>query len=154
MARKTKQEKNWKPGPDDKNAIFVRSELDDYGLDVYEFRVLGHIARREGRKKDGTSEGCFAKQKNIAQVCGMSHRKAQDVLRILYEAGMIEKEMRQGTTNVYKLAVPSKWKHPSVLKEIRKRKPESQGISYLSEEIIEETASPNELTVEGLEVRS
>lgn len=123
MSPKSKQEKKWKPMPDDKNVIFVRSDLDEYGLDVYEFRVLGHIARREGRKKDGgTREGCFARQKTIAEACGMSHRKAQDVLRILYEIGMIEKEMRQGTTNIYKLTLPSTWKDPSKLSEIRKKK--------------------------------
>lgn len=122
MSPKTKQEKKWKPMADDKNVIFVRSDLDEYGLDVYEFRVLGHIARREGKKtKDGTREGCFAKQKTIAEVCGMSHRKAQDVLRILCEIGMIEKEMRQGTTNVYRLTPPSTWKDPSELSEIRKK---------------------------------
>ncbi|MEA5583121.1 helix-turn-helix domain-containing protein [Nodularia harveyana UHCC-0300] len=121
MSPKTKPEKIWKPMTDDKNVIFVRSDLDDYGLDVYEFRVLGHIARREGKKKDGTAKGCFAKQKTIAEVCSMSHRKAQDVLRILCEIGMIEKEVRQGTTNVYKLTLPSTWKDPSKLSEIRKK---------------------------------
>ncbi|GJD22666.1 hypothetical protein RIVM261_076220 [Rivularia sp. IAM M-261] len=114
--------KKWTPLSDDKNVIFVRSDLDDYGLDVYEFRVLGHIARREGRKKDGTREGCFARQKTIAEACNMSHRKAQDVLRILCEIGMVEKKARDGTTNIYKLAPPSSWKQPSELSEIRKRK--------------------------------
>lgn len=129
MPRKTNQEKSWKPGPDDKTPIFIRSELDDYGLDVYEFRILAHIARREGKKLDGKNKGCFAKQKTIAEVCGMSHRKAQDALRVLHEVGLIEKEERQGSTNVYRLAFPSQWKHPASLDEIRKRKPKEKIIA-------------------------
>ncbi len=122
MPPKDKKEKKWTPLPDDKSAIFVRSDVDEYGLDVYEFRVLGHIARREGKKKeDGTRKGCYAKQKTIAETCNMSHRKAQDVLRVLCEIGMIEKETRQGTTNIYKLTLPSTWKDPSELDAIRKK---------------------------------
>lgn len=125
-AKAKKETKKWKPLSDDKNVIFVRSDLDDYGLNVYEFRVLGHIARREGRKKDGTREGCYAKQKTIAEACNMSHRKAQEVLKILCEIGMLEKKARDGTTNVYKLTPPSAWKDPSELAEIRKRKSKTE----------------------------
>jgi hypothetical protein len=35
---------NWREQP--KKLIFVHSALDQAGLDVYEFRLLGHIARR------------------------------------------------------------------------------------------------------------
>jgi hypothetical protein len=62
--------KKWKPPEDDKKSvIFVRSELDDYGLDVYEFRVLAHVARQEERNKLGKSKGCYARQKTIAETC-------------------------------------------------------------------------------------
>lgn len=142
MPRKTKHEKDWKPGSDDKAPIFVRSDIDEYGLDVYEFRVLAHIARRDGYKPDGKGKGCFAKQKNIAEVCGMSHRKAQDALRVLYEIGIVEKEERQGTTNVYRLALPSKWKHPSTLNEIRKRKPKEQEINEFEQAVISTLPEP------------
>lgn len=121
MATKTGTSKNWKRPEDDKSVIFVRSELDEYGLDVYEFRVLAHVARREGKGKNTPGKGCFAKQKTIAQVCGMSHRKAQDVLRVLYHAGFLEKEPQTGSTNIYRLAPPSQWKDPSVLPILRKK---------------------------------
>lgn len=112
----------WKPPEDDtKSVIFIRSELDDYGLDVYEFRVLAHVARREGKNKQGTSKGCFAKQKTIAETCGMSPRKAQYVLKILCEAGLLEIERQKGSTNIYKVAPPSKWNHPKDLPGIRER---------------------------------
>ena len=110
----------WNPPPDDKASIFLRSELDDYGLDVYEFRVLAHIARRQGKGKNNTTGSCFAKQKTIAETCQMSHRKAQDVLRVLCGAGLVERQERDGTTNLYRIAPPSQWQPPSLLPEIRK----------------------------------
>lgn len=119
MARNSSTPKSWTHPPDTKPPIFVRSELDDYGLDVYEFRVLAHISRRQGKTKDGNTKGCYSKQKTIAEACGMSHRKAQDVLRVLCGIGLIEREQREGTTNLYKLAPASKWKHPKFLPRIR-----------------------------------
>jgi hypothetical protein len=122
MAPTSRSLKKWKPpGDDKKSVIFLRSELDDYGLDVYEFRVLAHVARREGKNKEGKSKGCYARQKTIAETCGMSHRKAQSVLSILCEAGLLEIERQTGSTNIYKVAPPSKWKHPENLPGIRKR---------------------------------
>lgn len=122
MAPTSRSLKKWKPPEDDKKSvIFVRSELDDYGLDVYEFRVLAHVARREGRNKQGKSKGCYARQKTIAETCGMSHRKAQSVLSILCEAGLLEIERQTGSTNIYKVAPASKWKHPEDLPKIRAR---------------------------------
>jgi DNA-binding MarR family transcriptional regulator len=113
MSQSSRKQK-WNPPPDDKKPIFLRSELDDYGLDVYEFRVLAHIARRQGK------QGCYSKQKTIAETCNMSPRKAQDVLRVLCGAGLIQRQERDGTTNIYTLAPASKWKHPSELEKIRK----------------------------------
>jgi DNA-binding MarR family transcriptional regulator len=116
----TSRKQKWKPPPDDKKPIFLRSELDDYGLDVYEFRVLAHIARRQGKGKDDTPKGCFARQKTIAETCNMSPRRAQDALRVLCGAGLIERQQRDGTTNIYTIAPASQWKPPSELEEIRK----------------------------------
>jgi len=124
MPKTSQLTKQWAPPKDpDKSVIFVRSELDEYGLDVYEFRILGHIARREGGKdKQGRKRGCFARQKNIADTCGMSHRKAQEALRVLCAAGLLEKETPQpGGTNTYRVAPPDRWKNPKELAEIRKK---------------------------------
>lgn len=120
MSQSSSSQSKWKHPPDDKKPIFLRSELDDYGLDVYEFRVLAHISRRQGKGKDNKPKGCYAKQKTIAKTCNMSPRKAQDVLRVLCGAGLIERKEREGTTNIYMLAPASQWKHPSELEKIRK----------------------------------
>ena len=78
-----------------KNAIFVHSALDQAGLDVYEFRLLAHIARRRS---------CFASLATTADICKMSVRKAQSTLKSLEKKGFIEKKQRIGRTDVYKLA--------------------------------------------------
>lgn len=127
MRQKSRSPKSWKrPEDDKKSVIFVHSSLDEYGLDAYEFRVMAHVARREGRNQKNAGKGCFATQKTIAATCQMSHRKAQDVLRVLCEAGLLDKEMREGTTNVYRVAPPSKWKEPDVLPSIRKKSKQEQ----------------------------
>jgi|GEM_PF-2225671 len=119
MPQASKSQKIWKrPTDDAKSVIFLHSGLDDYGLDVYEFRVMAHVARRESKKQ---GKGCFARQKTIAETCNMSHRKAQGVLRILCEAGLLEKEHQKGSTNVYRVAPPSQWKEPSELQTIRNK---------------------------------
>lgn len=110
-----KPKSNWKRPPNDKKPIFVRSELDDYGLDLYEFRVLAHVARRESPKR-----GCDESQENMARICGMSQRKVLEVLKVLCKAGILRKEKSPTRrTNVYRLNPGSEWKHPSDLDEIR-----------------------------------
>lgn len=97
-----------------KTAIFVRPYLDDYGLDVYEFRVLAHIARRAS-----TEKGCFEKQKNIADFCGINQRKVMQALKTLCQANILSVE-RTGRSNRYKINEASKWLHPRELEKIRK----------------------------------
>jgi hypothetical protein len=114
-----KLKKNWNPPPDDKKALFVRGELDDYGLNLYEFRVLAHVARRESPER-----GCDASQAKIAAACGISQRMVLETLRVLCEAGLIRKEKALGKrTNSYKVNPGSKWKHPSQLEAIRNKEP-------------------------------
>lgn len=112
-----KPKKNWTPPPDDKKALFVRGELDDYGLNLYEFRVLAHIARRESPER-----GCDASQAKMAAVCGMSQRMVLEVLRVLCDAGILRKEKADGKrTNSYRVNFGSEWKHPSYLEGIRNK---------------------------------
>jgi DNA-binding MarR family transcriptional regulator len=114
--------KNWKsPTDDDKRPIFIHSALDEYGLNLYEFRILAHVARRESKIR-----GCDAAQGKMAKVCGMSQRMVLEVLAVLCEAQILRKEKTDGRrTNTYRLNPASKWKHPSELDEIRsKRKKE------------------------------
>ncbi|MFB2980838.1 helix-turn-helix domain-containing protein [Microseira sp. BLCC-F43] len=96
-----------------KTAIFVRPYLDDYGLDVYEFRVLAHIARRAS-----TDRGCFEKQKNIADFCGINQRKVMQALKTLCQANILSVE-RTGRSNIYRINEASEWVHPSQLEKIR-----------------------------------
>ncbi|MGB6300602.1 MAG: helix-turn-helix domain-containing protein [Rivularia sp. (in: cyanobacteria)] len=112
-----KPKKNWTSPPDDKKALFVRGELDDYGLNLYEFRVLAHVARRESPER-----GCDASQAKMAAVCGMSQRMVLEVLRVLCEAGILRKEKAEGRrTNSYRVNPGSEWKHPSHLEDIRNK---------------------------------
>lgn len=111
--------KNWKCPPDEKPAIFIHSAIDEYGLNIYEFRVLAHVARRVSKNR-----GCDASQAKIAKVCGMSQRKVLEVLAILSEANILYKtKATEGRrTNSYRINPGSKWKHPSELEEIRLRR--------------------------------
>jgi hypothetical protein len=94
------------PQPTDKNPKndsplpLVHSDLDEYGLDPYEFRLYAHVVRRTGGKLHGE---CFAKLKKTAEICHMSVRKAQYALKTLCDAGLILKEQRRGRTDVYRL---------------------------------------------------
>ncbi|MBE9038180.1 helix-turn-helix domain-containing protein [aff. Roholtiella sp. LEGE 12411] len=83
--------------------IFIHSELDDYGLNPYEFRVYAHIARRAGHL------GAFESIKNMAQFCRMSEGKVKQALRQLIHYGLVSRESRVGTSSVYKLSPKSQW---------------------------------------------
>lgn len=97
--------------------MFVHSLLDDYGLDLYEFRVYGHITRRTGGRIDGRA---FASNKRMAEACGMSPRKLQYVLKVLCAAGLIVKEENNSyRTNLYRLAYPRDWMPKEALPAIR-----------------------------------
>ena len=98
--------------------MFVRSDLDEYGLDPYEFRVYGHITRRTGGRVKGTA---FSSVKKMAQACGMSTRKLQYALKVLCYAGLLRKENHsEYRTNVYMLNAPELWSAKENLSEIRK----------------------------------
>lgn len=86
--------------------IYVSMAVDDLGLDPYEFRIYGHIARRGN---------CFASLKTIAETCRMSVRKAQYALNVLEGVGLIEKKKKKGRASNFTLAPPSRW-----LKSVRR----------------------------------
>lgn len=80
-----------------KTIIFVNQNLDNAGLDPYEFRVLSYISCR-GRR------GCFARQSLIADTCQMSVRKVQNVLKSLCEKGFVVKDEKDSVMNEAKEA--------------------------------------------------
>lgn len=99
-------------------AIFVRPYLDNYGLDVYEFRVLAHVARRDSGKND---KGCFESQQKMAEFCGINQRKVMQALKTLCQANILRVEKnKKGRSNVYRLNKASEWLPPSELEKIRK----------------------------------
>ncbi|MDJ0554188.1 MAG: helix-turn-helix domain-containing protein [Microcoleaceae cyanobacterium MO_207.B10] len=121
-ARNPKPNENWKPHADDKKPIFISRAVDEYGLNLYEFRILAHVSRREG-----TKQGCYASQKKMAESCGMSQRMVLEVLKVLCEAGILGKEKSPPQrTNTYRLNPSSEWKHPKELENIRQRKKSPQ----------------------------
>jgi DNA-binding MarR family transcriptional regulator len=99
--------------------MFVISQLDDYGLDPYEFRVYGHITRRTGGRIDGQA---FASIKKMAEMCKMSPRKLQYALKVLCAAGLLAKEEdSHRRTNIYKLTRQKDWVHKEQLENIREK---------------------------------
>lgn len=109
----------WKPHKHDEDKenswIFISHALDTYGLDIYEFRVLAHVARRAG--KGGV---CNASQTTIADCCGIHKRKVMRALETLCEAKILEKT-KTGRANHYKLNISNKWERPEKLEECRSK---------------------------------
>ncbi|MDB9495112.1 hypothetical protein PN441_16120 [Spirulina major CS-329] len=83
-----------KEGKKYEHPIFVHQKLDDAGFDVYEFRMIGHIARR-GR--------CYSALPTIANKCKMSIRKAQVTLKSLVQKKVVNKQVRKGRTAIYEI---------------------------------------------------
>jgi DNA-binding transcriptional ArsR family regulator len=93
--------------------LFVKSEIDDYGLDPYEFRLYAHIARRAGRGE------AWESIPNMARACQMSISRARKALQLLEAAGLIESVERPGYTTIRRLTPKHKWVHPQRLEVIR-----------------------------------
>ncbi len=60
-----------------KFCLFVRREIDDYGLDPYEFRIYARITRRTG------NDEAWESITNKACACRMSLSRARLALQIL-----------------------------------------------------------------------
>lgn len=84
----------------EKPKIFVSMQVDELGLDPYEFRIYGHIARRRN---------CFASLSKISTTCCMSVRRTQYALKVLEVAGLVRKTKGKGRTNTFVLTPFSKW---------------------------------------------
>ncbi|MEO1395541.1 MAG: helix-turn-helix domain-containing protein [Cyanobacteria bacterium J06634_5] len=113
----------------EKPKIFVYREIDELGLDPYEFRVYSHVARRGN---------CFATLDKVAATCCMSVRRVQYALKVLEASGLIEKEARKGRTNKFSLAPPSRWLHvvtAETLKDIRQKVKHGEAVTTPAQEI-------------------
>lgn len=93
--------------------LFVKSEMDDYGLDPFEFRIYARIVRRAGRKE------AWESVPNMAKACMMSESRVRLALQLLEAAGLIESQGRSGYSTLRRLTPKSKWVHPEKLEAIR-----------------------------------
>lgn len=94
--------------------IFIDRELDDFGLDPYQFRIYARIARRAGEK------GAYESIKNMATGCQMSEGKVKSSLKVLIECGLVTKESCNGGTSIYRLTDKPEWIKSS--KDLRSRR--------------------------------
>jgi hypothetical protein len=94
-------------------SLFVRREIDDYGLDPYEFRIYARITRRAG---NGEAWESLA---NMASACCMSLSRARRALHLLKLAKLIESIERPGYSTLYRLTSQHKWVASECLQELR-----------------------------------
>ena len=86
------------------SVMFIHSVIDDYGLDVYAFRVYARLARRAG-----TNNSAYESVANMADACGMSERRLQEALQTLVDHGLVTREERRGKTTLYTLTPVDSW---------------------------------------------
>ena len=94
-------------------SLFVRREIDDYGLDPYEFRIYARITRRAG---NGEAWESLA---NMASACCMSLGRARRALHLLKLAKLVKSIERPGYSTVYRLTPQHKWVASECLQELR-----------------------------------
>ncbi|MUL39533.1 helix-turn-helix domain-containing protein [Gloeocapsopsis dulcis] len=94
--------------------LFVPSDLDDYGLNPFEFRLYARICRRAG--KDGKASESVP---NMAAACHITVNRARKVLQLLEQAGLIESIERPGNSTLRRPRPQSEWVQPQRLQELR-----------------------------------
>lgn len=76
--------------------FFVGSGVDDSGLNVYQFRILGHLHRRAG--KNGRA---FPSVASMAATCQIGERVVRRTLQELLDQSLITATKRPGRSTVY-----------------------------------------------------
>lgn len=97
--------------------VYFNIELDDAGLDPYEFRVYNRIARRCSGNSAGQCKESAAK---MALDCQMSRAQLFEALHGLLSRGMVRRISELGKTTIYKLTDKSQWHDPE---KIERKKP-------------------------------
>jgi len=87
-------------------ALYVDSTLDDYGLTMAQFRLMGRIARRAG------PQGCYESIESMAKGCRCHPDTARAAIGYLVHQNIIRVEVRDGRTNIYTVNPMSLWTHP------------------------------------------
>jgi hypothetical protein len=99
--------------------VFYDVELDDAGLNPYQFRVYNRIARRSG----GGDHNCTESLAKMASDCQMSRPTLIRAIAELIRRRMIRRISRLGDTSYYALTDKSKWipgkpqSHPDLVNE-------------------------------------
>ena len=93
--------------------LFVKSDIDDYGLDPYEFRIYARIVRRAGRGE------AWESIPSMARACRMSESRARAALQLLEAAGLIKSFVRNGNTTLRHVTDKCSWIHPEILDQLR-----------------------------------
>lgn len=88
--------------------------LDEYGLDVFEFRIYLHIFRK--------GEGSWLSQSiaEISQDCHISQAVVGQAIRVLCHSHLIETSMSNGVKPSYCANSFEQWVDPELLPQIRK----------------------------------
>lgn len=86
--------------------VFIHSEIDDFGLNAFEFRAYAHLARRVN-DKDGTY---YESLEEGAKVCRMNVKTYRAALSALVDRGLVSRKDRAGQTSVYRLEPRQNWK--------------------------------------------
>jgi len=90
---------------------FIPSNLDDYGLDPFEFRLYCHIARRAGAQGS-----CWEGVQKMAKVCAMDRKTVMAKLESLEQKRLLRAERQLGKTTTITLTNAAEWLPPSPTK--------------------------------------
>jgi DNA-binding transcriptional ArsR family regulator len=127
--------------------IFIHSELDEYGLDPFEFRIYSRLSRRAGN--GDTMESV----PRMAQATRMSERKVRYALKLLFQAGLIEKHRRSGRSNVITLTPKGRWSPKESLRQLRREVTENHSDGNLNNEGLAEAKESRSHTKRSTEAK-
>lgn len=99
--------KSLQPDHADLDLIFLHSKLDEYGLDLHEFRLYAHLKRRANGKR-WANPGIAS----MSKICGMKRNTVVRTIRSLEVRCMIRVTRTTGGRNEYILTHPSEWEKP------------------------------------------
>lgn len=94
--------------------VFVHSDLDDYGLDVYEYRIYGRLARRAGR--NNIARESIA---NMAEGCKISERQTRYALKVLVALNLVSRHEKPNAPTRFRLLPRSAWAAKEQVESIR-----------------------------------
>lgn len=83
-------------------SAFIPAWLDDYGLDVYAFRVYARLKRRADN--NGKS---YESVRHMAEAVGMSERRMHKAFTELEERGLLKRQFREHQSTIYHLLQPA-----------------------------------------------